>query len=300
MNTPVASIYGIPYPPAAKIPAIQDLRQSGFSTVIAWALHVQSDGQLVYNDTTNPIINGSGEYIGSPQWPGDLAHLKNGGTVRRLLFSIGGWGVADFPNIQQLIKSQGTGPGSALYRSFQALKQNIPAIDGIDLDDESLYDQSTTVEFSRMLNALGYEVTFCPYNSPNFWIDCLHTLNTEKSGLVTGFNLQCYAGGSPNVPADWIQAIGDKMGSGFDAKAFVTPGLWCRHGDNCETGDCPESISQKFANWKSNGIQSGFIWAYGDVQKCADSGLCVGTMGASAYSEAIVRGLSDVAAPAEG
>lgn len=268
---------------------INDLKASGFTTVIAWSVHVSTSGDLIYN---NPTIVSDGQYIGDSGWPGLLADLKQGGSVNNLLFSIGAGGVQDFHHIQSLIESQGTGPDSILYKNFEALKDAIPDIDGIDLDDEDLYDQKTIVEFSQMLNGLGYNVTFCPYSDPGFWVDCLYALNINTPGLVTRFNLQCYSGGAGNDPQTWINAIQNKMGDGFDAKGFVYPGLWCRHGDQCGEGQCPDSITSQLAVWKPEGIQGGWIWLYDDIQKCETSGVCSGAMDAKAYASAIVTGLT--------
>jgi hypothetical protein len=276
---------------------IDDLKASGFTTVVCWALHVKADGDLVFNDPT--VVSG-GAYVGDPDWPARLAALKQGATsVNRLLFSIGGWEVGDFPNIQSLIESQGTGPDSILYRNFAALRQAIPSIDGIDLDDETLYDQATTVDFSRMLHALGYEVTFCPYRNQDFWISCLAALEAETPGLVTAFNLQCYAGGGTNTPQPWIDAIAARMGPRFPAGPFVVPGLWCRHGSDCGEGDCPADVAASFNSWGGSGIQGGFIWLYDDLEKCAASGSCgTGTpMTSAAYAAAIGQGLGQDAAP---
>lgn len=290
MGKVTAAIYGGgPFYSGGK-EVIDDLKGSGFTTVIAWSVHVSTSGDLIYNDP--PAIVSGGSYVGDSKWPGRLADLKKGGSVNRLLFSVGSGAPGDFQNIQSLIRSQGTGPESILYQNFKALKEAIPAIDGIDLDDEDLYDQETVVAFSQMLHALGYQVTFCPYTFPEFWVDCLYALNTATPGLVTGFNLQCYSGGAGNDPATWIEAISSRMGSGFDAAGFVFPGLWCRNGQGCSDGQCPDEIAAQFASWQSDGIQGGFIWLYDDVQKCATSGACSGgPMGAAAYAQAIVSSL---------
>jgi hypothetical protein len=306
MSTIMTAIYGGGPFYSGGQPVIDDLKASGFTTIVAWALHVNAAGDLIYNDPT--IVSG-GQYVGDPGWPGLLADLKQGETsVNRLLFSVGGWEAGDFPNIQALIQSQGTGPDSILYKNFAALKQAIPTIDAIDFDDESLYDQATTVAFSQMLYGLGYNVTFCPYTEMQFWVECLQALNDETPGLVTGFNLQCYAGGGGNTPQPWIDAIAQVMGSGFPAASFVYPGLWCRNGDGCGSGSCPSDIASQFAGWKSSGIEGGFIWLYDDIQKCEGSGVCGGPMGSAAYASAIAEGLqggtdastaSPGAAPAE-
>ncbi len=269
---------------------IADLKASDFTSVVAWALHVNSNGDLIFN---SPTIVTNGDYVGDPGWPAQLNDLKQGGSVTQLLFSVGGWGVSDFPNIQKLIQTQGTGPDSILYKNFSALKQALP-VDAIDFDDETLYDQDTTVQFSQMLAELGYHVTFCPYTNIDFWVNCLYALNSETPDLVTAFNLQCYAGGSYNRNnlQPWIDAIQDKMGSGFEAAGFINPGLWCRNGSGCVSGDCPDSVESQFAIYKSQGIKGGFIWLYDDLQKCENSGACSGTMGSKAYADAIISGLS--------
>ncbi len=270
-------------------PVMDDLKSSGFTTVIAWSVHVSATGDLIYND---PTIVSNGAYVGDSSWPAQLASLKQGSTsVDRLLFSVGSGGVQDFHHIQALIQQQGTGPNSILYKNFAALKAAIPTIDGIDLDDEDLFDQNTIVQFSNMLHDIGFQVTFCPYFGPSFWVDCLYALNTPTPGLVTGFNLQCYSGGAGNNPQSWINAIAAKMGPGFDAKGFVFPGLWCRNGTACLDGDCPEGITSQFASWRPTGIQGGFIWLYDDIQKCVNSNTCTGPMNTTAYASAIVAGL---------
>lgn len=269
---------------------IDDLKESCFTAIVAWCIHVAEDGTLVYND--KPVLAEGGEYKAGPEWPRRLADLKQGGSVRTVLFSVGSGGVADFHHIQSLIKSQGTRPNSILYKNFRALKDAIPIIDAIDFDDEDLFDQSTTVEFALMLYELGYHVTFCPYSGTDFWVSCLHELELKHAGLVTGFNLQCYSGGSGNDPQAWIDAIRKKMGPDFDAKGFVFPGLWSRHGEECRAGGCPSDIESRFADWKPLGIRGGFIWLYDDIKKCASSGTCPGPMDSRDYAEAIVKGLS--------
>jgi hypothetical protein len=285
------AIYSLPYPgsPAQS----DDIKGSGFTTGIAWALHVQSNGDLHYNDT--PIVSG-GNYVGDSSWPGFLNGLKDG-SVNRILFSIGGWGVGDFPNIQALINQYGTGPGNPLYQNLAALRAAIPSIDGFDYDDETLYDQTTDVQLSQMIAAVGYtQVTFCPYDNMSFWVDCLAALEATNPGLVTGFNLQAYAGGAGNNPQTWIDAIAAKMGPGFDAAGFVFPGLWCCNQSQCTGGDpnsaCPGSIQSFFAGWKSTGIQGGFIWNYGDIQTWLNQTNCSPQPTTAAYANAILQGLS--------
>ena len=275
-------------------PVIDNLKASGFSTIIAWSVHVNAtNADLTLNDT---LIVSNGVYVGDPSWPSLLGQLKTGSTsVDRLLFSVGsGPPPIDFTNIETLIKNYGTGAQSPLYKNFAALLAAIPSIDGIDFDDEDNYDQDTVVQFALMLKAIGYrEVTFCPYTDMSFWAGCLAALQAQAPGLVTAYNLQCYSGGSwnTNILPQWIASIEPTLGSG--AAAFILPGLWCRNGTGCTSGECPDQMESQYAGWKSLGIGGGFIWRYDDIIDCESSSTCSGNpMTPAAYAEAIINGLS--------
>lgn len=266
---------------------IDGLRQSGMTTIAAGSLHVEPKGDLVFNRT---LIVSDGKYVGDKAWPARLSSLKQAPTsVTRLLLSVGGDGKQDFHHIQHL----GTDPAGILYRNFEILKSTIPAIDGIDFDDEDLMDSATTVTFARMLHRIGYTVTFCPFYNPGLWVECLEELNGQTPGLVTGFNLQCYAGGASNTPGPWIEEVARAMGPDFDAKGFVRPGLRCRRGHRCTEGECPDTFERKFREWSSTGIRGGWAWRLDWVLKCQDSGSCSGgPLDVAAYAKAIVDGIT--------
>jgi hypothetical protein len=272
---------------------INPLRTSGMTTVVAWALHVSPTGDLIYNDKTIVIVR-DGRYVGAPQWPELMQRLKVEPTsVKRLLFSIGGWKSGDYKIIRKLIKEQGTGPKSILYRNFAALKKTIPGIDGIDFDDEELYDPGVTIPLALMLHEIGFTVTFCPYTELEFWVECLAKLNGQHPGLVSGFNLQCYSGGEDNEPGPWIEAVAKAMGSGFDAKSFVRPGLWARHGDGCQEGECPDVMRTKIEGWSdSSGIVGAWVWMLDELWECWNSEVCRGPITAAAYAEEILAALN--------
>lgn len=269
-----------------------DLAGSGFDTIVAFALHVDASGDITYNQY--PVVTG-GAYVGPSGWAGQLAGLKEGSTtVNRLLFSVGGAGATDFASIQTLIQKHGTGPESPLYQGFQQLRRSIPAIDGIDFDDEGVLDADTIVRFAQMLNCLGYQVTFCPYQEGeiDLWVGCLSTLNGATPGLVTQFNLQCYGGGSGDSPRRWIDAIRAKMGPDFDARGFVFPGLECRAPADCLTGECPDTVRLHYDFWgRVDGVRGGFIWRYEHIGECAGRGGCLGPNDTAAYAGAILKGL---------
>ena len=235
------------------------LRSSGFTTVILWCIHVDSNtGNLILNDQ---LVVANGAYVGNAAWPGQLATLKTPPTsVNRIEVSVGSWGVNDFQSVQTLMNNQGTNTGSILYRNFQALK-NATGAAAVDFDDEMLYDVATTVKFGRMLSSIGYKVTLCPYNNPGFW----QNVNTQLgSSIVDAIYLQCYAGGAGNDPASW---------NTYFAGLKVMPGLWCRNGAGCTSGDSPSSVAAKMQNWKvSADIPGGFMWLFDDMLACSSQG----------------------------
>lgn len=263
---------------------VQSVKRSGFNTVVLALGHVhyQDDtpdrffGDLYYNDTE---IVADARYVGPPNWLGLIEQLKQGpDAVERVLFSIGGWDVGDFGNIARLIREFGTGPDSPLYRNFLALKRLFPVVDGIDLDNEEAFDHSSMVAFCRMLGAIGFQVTFCPYSDKRVWIDCLAELRTSDPGLVVGFNLQCYAGGAHNDPGDWIDALRARFGQDFPA-GFVIPGV--------STDDDAAQVQARFAGWAPEGVGGGFLWTFEGAGESAPE-----------YAQAIADGLAGKAAKA--
>src|SRR5271157_977862 len=108
---------------------ITEIENSGFTEAIVWSVEVKSNGDLNFNGefplTSNGVYVGNQTY---PDFPGDMAQLKQG-TVKRVTFSVGSSNFGDWQDITALIESQGTGPDSILYKDFQALKADIPALD---------------------------------------------------------------------------------------------------------------------------------------------------------------------------
>lgn len=272
---------------------IEDLRDSGFTTVIAWPVRVDPAGDLVFDDV--PLVQG-GRWVGDPSWPQRLASMKEGGTVNRLLFSVGSAESTDFTHIHDLMAGYGTGASSPLYRSFACLREAVPVIDGIDLDNEDHLDRETVVGFGKMLVELGWELTFCPDRNQEVWLDALVALWDWRPGCVAGFNLQCYSGGFGNDPGEWMSAIARRELPGLDLSRFVQPGLWCVHGTPCAAGEdsrCPDSVRRQLAAWVEGcGIRGGWLFLLEHLVACASSRACpAGPMTLAAYAEAIRAGI---------
>ncbi|QWP78817.1 discoidin domain-containing protein [Lysobacter sp. K5869] len=265
---------------------INDLKASGFTTVFLWSIHIEDNGDLVYNDI--PVVK-NGAYAGADaDWPARLASLKTAPTsVKRVEVSIGAWGVPDFERMAKLANGTaagcgttivcGTGSTSILYRNFQALKTATGA-DAVNFDDESYYNVADTTTFGNMLVGLGYKITFAPYTNQSFWKGVKDNLGASVDRIY----LQVYDGGAGNDPANWNTAMG----------MTVMPGLWTKHGTGCSAGDSPTSVNTRMAGWKTSaGIGGGFLWLYDDIQKCWSQGT------SAQYAAAINNALSGNTAP---
>jgi hypothetical protein len=175
-------------------------KASGFSTLITFAMHVNADGTLVIGG----VACTNGVYVGPTNWGSLVAALKAPPTtVTRYEVCIGGWQDTSYDNMKSLIAAQGTGPGSILYKNFQALKKAVPGIDAINDDDEQTYDLGSSTNLANMLGGLGYKFTIVPYTAQSFWVSLKN--NITNCDYVY---LQCYEGGAGNDPGQWNSAFG--------------------------------------------------------------------------------------------
>jgi len=239
---------------------MNDLRSSGFNTVILWTIHVSNQGNMNFNDI--PVIDTNGNYIGDPNWSTRIASLKQAPTsVNRVELGIASAGATDFENIETLINTNGTGSNTALYKAFQNLK-TVTKADAVNFDDESNYDVDTMVKFAVMLADIGYKVTLVPYTRKSFWATVYNQVEAQRPGTIDKVYLQVYAGGSGNNPASWNGSFGNLK---------VIPGLWSVNGAGCNRGDTPSQVETRMRGWK-NDISGGFMWLYDDIEKCTAPG----------------------------
>ena len=220
---------------------ITEIEISGFTEAIVWSIEVSSTGDLNFNGEFPLTSNGA--YIGDQTYPdfaSNMAQLKQG-TVQRVTFSIGSSNYGDWENITALVKAQGTGVNSILYKDFVALKAAIPALDAIDFDDENSFNAPTTIAFGVMLGQLGYHVAPDAFDNASYWTNVVAQINTKLTGTVDGVHLQAYAGGSGNNPC-----VGWDFGS-----VPVWPGLW-------DQVDTPSEVQTIMSGWHAQcGINGG-------------------------------------------
>ncbi|HEY7098447.1 MAG TPA: hypothetical protein VH437_17105 [Terriglobales bacterium] len=246
---------------------ITEIENSGFTEAIVWSVEVKPNGDLNLNGEF-PLTS-NGVYIGDQTYPdfaASMSQLKQG-TVKRVTFSIGSSNFGDWQDIAALVRSQGTGTDSILYKDFAALKAAIPALDALDFDDENSFDAPTTIQFAVMLGHLGYHVIPDAFSNASYWTNLVSQINTQLPGTVDGVHLQAYAGGAGNNPC-----------SGWNfGNVPVWPGLWDRD-------DTPAQVQAKMSGWNSQcGINGGFMWLYDDF---------VGNGLAAQYAAAINNGVN--------
>lgn len=115
-------------------PAINDLLNAGYSTVIVWSVHVAPDGTLILNDTQ--IVSGGVYKEAAPMnLPARLAQLRKAGV--EIIFSVGAGGTCDFTSIATLLGGGPAGPGNVVYDNFKALKQAMVAAGGASMQSIS-------------------------------------------------------------------------------------------------------------------------------------------------------------------
>lgn len=228
---------------------ITKLKESGFTYVLLFNVHVNPDGTLL---TDGEKICENGEYVfdlTQPNYINDINNLKGSDSaIKRIEIVIGGWGNDSYNNIKAILNANsGSLAQTALYRNFRALKEALPIIDGVNNDDEQCYDVATAVRFHAMMYDLGFRTSVAPYTNKSFWQSLITQLNEAKPGACDRVLIQCYDGGASNNPSNWH--FGD------------IPLLAGR--TNYQT-DMETSLAQ-MQTWHDNAnVVGGFVWVYND------------------------------------
>ncbi|MBQ7460649.1 MAG: hypothetical protein IJS63_00135 [Bacteroidaceae bacterium] len=232
---------------------ITTLRNSGFTYVILFNVHVDPDGTL---KTDGETICKDGVYVfqqTQPYYQQDVKNLKTQPTsISRVEICIGGWGNNSYGNIKNLVNSQGTGSSSILYKNFKALIEAVPEIDAVNNDQEQDYDVASAAKFHVMMYNLGYKTTFAPYTNKSYWQQLNNEIRKTKPKAVDRVMVQCYDGGAGNV---------NNVGS------WTFTGVTERHAGllNYSNDWSVEKNMEQFQKWKDDGVATGgFVWVYND------------------------------------
>ena len=230
--------------------SLQDVKAAGYDTIMLWSVHVYGDGTLYLNDIK---VCENGKFVGGDKMKEGWQYLKEAPTtINRIELSVGAWGTKDFESIAALMKRDGTGEDTILYKNFKALIDACGA-DAINYDDESNYNVNDAVQFGKMVESMGLKVTLCPFNAMSYWVDVYKGLGAD---LCDRIYLQCYDGGAGNNVRDWYNAFGGVK---------IIPGYWCIH-YNGSAGDTAAQVKQKLVDCKRYAT-GGFMWLYDDMKK---------------------------------
>ena len=251
------------------------IKASGFTTVVLSSFYIRADGDVYSgDDSKNPIIH-NGEYTGNKEWLQQVASLKKQPTtVTRIEILLEGRWYNQPPNTYDFIKdwtdtttkdvpagiTTGTGTNSTLYKIAKVFKDKI-GVDAVSIDDESVYDSRSIIQFGEMVGKLGMHMTLCPFTKKKYW---KAIIDGSQKGLVDAVYLQCYDGGTRNTPAPWHDSVA--------ANIPVYPIFLCRGAfDKCSTdhnSKTPGEINAEVVRFRKDypAMSGGAIWQIADVK----------------------------------
>lgn len=257
-----------------------DIAAGSYTTVVLWAAHVDSSGNINMND--DPVAQG-GKFVSSAQpWAKLVTGLKMApNTITRVELSIGG-DSSSFANIASLMSQYGPGSNNPLYGNLQILQSTLN-LDAIDYDDESEYDQTSSVQLATMSANLGMRVSICPYRNQAYWVNLVAAINKANPGTADAVYLQCYDGGASNVKKlpSWNKSF---QPTGLK----IAPGLWATHLHNnvCTTYTNASQAQKQMAAWApQTSLAGGWMFCGTDMLNCPGGGT------PADYSTAIAAGL---------
>lgn len=245
-----------------KDPALSNntaIKTSGFNTAVVFALNIQKNSDIVYplsalgGGSPDVTLVHNGKYVGGSKYANLIKGYKTGDT--QIARTEATFGPATL--IRDMINAHGTGPSTLLYKNLAALKKAWN-LDGINNDDESLYDVPSTVTFAKMLGQIGYKYSGAPYTNIPFWQSVVSQVNGNTTGLLDRMYLQCYDGGADNDPGEWQTDLNMK----------VIPLLWVVNDAKPEFGMTPTQCRKQFQAWKDQDQVAGAgYWNDYDIEK---------------------------------
>jgi hypothetical protein len=230
---------------------------SGFNSLIMFGVGILPNGDIMYYSNTagskDVLVASGGAYTGGNALAQKVRSFKtlSGSTVNRIEICM------NSVNMRELMASPGPSSSTNIYRNFAALKAAWN-LDAVNNNDEALYHVPSTVTFAKMIGAIGYKYTLCPYTNINFWTSLRSQVNTGGSQLIDRAYLQCYDGGAGNNPASWQTQLGMR----------VVPLVWVTNDAKPVYGQTAAQARAKFNSWKAQAtLAGGGYWNEYDIEK---------------------------------
>lgn len=255
---------------------IDEVKTSGVNHLVLSLCHIGPDGSVLWLNEA-PFIGVEGLMPVFEGWQAQLQQILDGGIVNKISASFGGAleYVHDFRRVEAIYKGNNNSfAGTLLESSFKTMKKSLPAITCIDMDNEEFNDKVSFVAFCKMLQEIGFELSFCVYGEKgnpgfNFWMDCFQEIEqTWGKGSVKRLNVQAYADecASPRV---WASAIKERI-KGFDTTKFINVGFeaaWNSSGDYWR-GMTPVIIETSYPYYAAMPeVNGAFFWNYDLIRK---------------------------------
>lgn len=236
------------------------LTNSGFTSLVLGPLHVNLNGDILWNDQ-ELVVHNQGRAVFDPhqlfsRLRERLENLVLKNSFHHLFWGIGSGGFRDFSNIANLLK---TNEGEEKLRTgFEVLCKFLPQVKGFDLDNEDHHDIDTVVWLTEFLStSLEAKITYRPYFGQFFWEACLEAVYTRlQRQPVLWWNLQCYEDGKVNDPKDWAHSIAlrQQYNGVEDPNRYIIPGYSLA--DTAEV--TPAMLQQVFSNVRDS-VGGGFL-----------------------------------------
>lgn len=261
--------------------SFDEIRLSGFTTVILSSFYVHENGDVYSGDSRNPIIH-DGKYIGDTAWLRRIASLKHGpGSVTRLEILLEGRWFNQPPNTFDFIRDwsdpgrqlpgivTGTGRTSTLYQIAKLFKNDL-GVDAVCIDDESVYDSVSILRFGAMLGRLGLHMSLCPFTNLRYW---KALIEGSERGLIDAIYLQCYDGGARNTPGEWVDSLASDIPL---YPIFLCRGAFssCSPSHNSKSPDEIKAEMMRF-HISYPGMKGGAVWQMADVRNYVRSNCAI-------------------------
>ncbi|MBR6768908.1 MAG: hypothetical protein IKM34_05420 [Clostridia bacterium] len=231
-------------------PVANIIKNSDFNTLMIWSVHVDEKTCDLYLNDILVVQNGElAKGFKTTTWNAFKNDCPN---ITRIEISVSAWGTKDFEKIKNIIRRDGTGKDTLLYRNFKCLIEATGA-DAVNFDDESLYEVEPMADFAEMCIDMGCKITFCPYSSMDFWYDLYLAIGKEH---VDRIYVQFYDGGAGNNVINWVRKFG----------CDIIPGYWCLNGNEQPTKGkkTPEEVTRHLKD-NINKVCGGFMWLFDEM-----------------------------------